>query len=192
MITRGKLYYVKHRETILQNLREKTLLKREFKVNSLKMELALTSRLEKTITPNEVYAYLGGIIDGEGSVELSFKRKECVLVPRIEISSTSTTLLEWCASVLETKYREDKWGRKVQWKRKYRIVISKQEKIAKALIKVLPYLKIKRRQAELLIKFCLNRLLSGRTPYTEEDYQLFNRIKELNMRGDTFEGRDTR
>jgi len=51
------------------------------------------------------------------------------------------------------------------------------------LEQIKPYFVAKKDQAELMIKFCESRIDNPRAPYTQEEIEIYNRIRELNRRG---------
>jgi hypothetical protein len=99
-------------------------------------------------------SYMAGLVDGEGNISLSWVG--CVgkqnLHPNIAIANSNRDVLEWVLIVvgwggISTKPRNNpKWKDAYSWRINGHLAIQ----FAKAL---LPYLKIKRIQAETLIEF---------------------------------------
>jgi hypothetical protein len=62
-------------------------------------------------------------------------------------------------------------------------VLKKQKDVLVFLEMLLPYLIIKRRQAELVIEFCKSRLAKpNHAPYDERELEVFAEVKRLNER----------
>jgi len=112
-------------------------------------------------------AYIAGIIDGEGSIRIqksSEKDWNCKYTPMISLVNTNIEVVELVASFLGgTKihtHNPSKYGypnRKIC----YQTCKAGSTSVAIILKKLLPYLMIKRRQAELLIEYSDN-LVSAR------------------------------
>lgn len=100
-------------------------------------------------------AYLAGLFDGEGSILVRVRTKNninpCVTC-HIEISLTDLAPLEWCkAATGRGSIYTLKRASNPNWSQAYRWVVSNQQ-INPILESMLPYLKIKKEQAELALK----------------------------------------
>ena len=98
-------------------------------------------------------AYLAGIIDGEGCIDIPKQSKSTVRVPRtirIVITNTSPILIDWLVHKFDGKAYERKKG---NYKHRCWSVYWHCRKAEALLVEVLPYLKIKREQAELALSF---------------------------------------
>lgn len=148
-------------------------------------------------------SYLAGLLDGEGSFEL-FKRKNSgckigyFISARIRITLVEKELIEWLKKSfggwISTRGSHGNNRTSYEW-------CLANQKIYPFLMKVLPYLKIKKPQAEILRKFLktkdsnsyvikTNKLGYGigkhkelKQDVVEFREQLFEEIRELNKRG---------
>lgn len=144
-------------------------------------------------------AYIAGLIDGEGSIMLYYRggierltdrsevryTKHNTFTPIVEITNTNVEVLNWIKSILsaggiythiyKTGNRKDISV--------YRVSSTKD--IEWLLMSILPYLRIKKKQAELLLIFCKEHP-SGKgkaKPPTEVEIDIYYNLKELNRRG---------
>jgi hypothetical protein len=130
--------------------------------------------------------YLAGLFDGEGSFVLHRKKGRLYgYAPCITITNTSKELIEWVSKTLCTPYTEVTINKRKQanWKTAYRIGIRRVLDIKVFLEQIIPFLKAKRRQAELLLEFCtyeLERKWNEAPPRIKEIYQ---ELKRLNSKG---------
>ena len=95
-------------------------------------------------------AYLAGLIDGEGSVYV-MKHRDKTFYPAISIIMTHEGVIAWVASRFGLQYsrssaRQENWAD--QWAVRLHGV-----RVQNLCRRMLPYLKVKRRQAELLLEF---------------------------------------
>jgi len=132
------------------------------------------------------WSYLAGLMDGEGHISLLKNRKHLksdgfALTLNIGITNTNLPLMKWLVSnfggVYYTRYSSDnsnpRWSDRYDWFPKGRK--NKEE----LLLGVLPYLIIKREQAEIALEFL--RLDYSKNP---EQRQVFvQRLNDLNRRG---------
>jgi len=132
-------------------------------------------------------AYLAGILDGEGCFNIyrGGKRPRIDYTGRLYVVSTDRVLIDW----LQEHFGGFTYTREVriEWKTKYEWILerSKSVEVCRA---ILPYLVIKKPQAELLILFqqsFTEMKVGGRL--TDDQRALrercFFRMKELNHRG---------
>ena len=134
-------------------------------------------------------AYIAGIFDGEGTCCLALSKttqlhhSQCYQ-PNVCISNTSKSLLESIRRDLWLGLVDDGRQEKEQWKRGYKLYF-RQHQIVPFLALILPYLRLKKRQAELLIEFCS--LKARGTQVTDEAIArrraIYNELAELNKRG---------
>lgn len=115
-------------------------------------------------TPEEI-AYFAGILDGEGTFTIYHVGK--VYSALISVASTSEELIEWLASRFAGgSYRPVAIGNReqaVQWQLRFK------PHLLVILPQVIPYLVIKKLQARLLLKYCLEFKDSRRgVPISEE------------------------
>lgn len=135
--------------------------------------------------------WLGGIIDGEGMVTAISRsernRKNKAYIPRISVVNTNQTMINECLKIFENVnisiYIQTKKG-KGTWKTKIEIIISGYKRVHKALPILIPYIRTKKRQAELLYELCISRLQKkSRESYSEYEFKLGNQIRDLNRNG---------
>jgi hypothetical protein len=130
----------------------------------------------------EFWIWLAGFFDGEGTVLVSKYTRtrdgHLRVVPEVMISNTSKPIMMDVAETIDMPLSERKReGRK--WI--YELRIRKNENIVLFLEKIIPHLRIKRAQAELLYTYCKSRVeRPWRSKYTEDEIRMFNKIRELN------------
>lgn len=130
------------------------------------------------------FAYLAGLIDGEGTVALhrhpQYKRDRIQYRPRVLVVNTHRGVLEHLRTVfggsitMQTKGITDLY----QWR-----VVGMAD-VKRILDGCMPFLIIKRERAEHLLRFVQGRLECRRgAPYTAEDEAIYQCIRSLNVRG---------
>jgi hypothetical protein len=104
-----------------------------------------------------LYSYLAGIIDGEGTIRIGFSNKDSrgnptkLYYAAVSVGMTDYRIIKLLADTFGSKVREERVpGRKLM----YRWGTSGNKAVPKILEKVMPYLIVKRRQAELVMEFC--------------------------------------
>lgn len=134
-------------------------------------------------------AWLGGIIDGEGSLTLRKhrKRKENYIIkPVIVINNTNKIIID---NIIRIYKKNDiaHWTTLVEynnkkWKNYWSISIEGLRRIDRAIKILGPWLVGKKRHAEILKKFCTSRLnkLGKHVRYSEKELKLVEEIKSLN------------
>lgn len=115
---------------------------------------------------NKKYVYLAGIIDGEGCLRFNN-------APRLHIANTSPILIKW----LITNFKGYTWTENKVYipnsKQRYTWELSAQQLLS-LLIKVEPYLLLKRRQANLIISYYKHAITQ---------YELRKELQRLNHKG---------
>ena len=109
-----------------------------------------TTKELKILTPAES-AYLAGLIDGEGAFFIQKTRKPNGLfyyMPIVVITNTSDVMIELCNTYGGNYQAQDQT---VMWKKVYRWHLQKPQMLH-YLPQILPYLKIKRKQAEVMLE----------------------------------------
>ena len=130
----------------------------------------------------EFWIWLAGFFDGEGTILISkYTRNrdgKLRVLPEVMVSNTSKPVMMNVAETIDMPLSERKReGRK--WI--YELRIRKMENIVLFLEKVIPYLRIKRVQAEILYAYCKSRdERPHRSEYSEEEIQIFKKIRQLN------------
>lgn len=111
----------------------------------------MPTRTKGTAMTEVELAYMAGIIDGEGCVNIWCRsdRKEYRL--RLSVTNCDLSLMLWIKSTFGGYlYRRE--AQKAGWKTKYEWMVTG-KLLDNVLPIILPYLKIKRRQAELAVCF---------------------------------------
>ena len=147
-----------------------------------------------TLTKEDL-AWLGGILDGEGSFLLNKRDrhgKNPGYAPRISVSNTSHMMMEEIARI-GTEAGFGTWITKVQGpssplsKRAiWQLHIAGTKRCLNALNVLLPYVRAKWDQASLLRDFCLHRLEQGHyQDYGPFDDWCFERMREFRNSSET-------
>lgn len=130
----------------------------------------------------EFWIWLAGFFDGEGSILLGRYIRKRDGLPRIKteilVVNTSKIVMQEIAEILDMPFYEEK---RPDRKYLYTVRVCKLENVVLLLEKIIPHLKVKRVQAELLYAYCMSRLQKPhRSDYTQEELQIFTKIRELN------------
>lgn len=128
-------------------------------------------------------AYLAGLIDGEGTISCSVlenKKGFLALHKQLSIFNTNIVLISWITSRFGGKVHSR--IRSSKWKEEHQVKWSATE-AAVILEAVLPFLVIKKEQAELFI--ALHKTKANTVSQETHEYRqrLCDRIQELNKRG---------
>ena len=128
-----------------------------------------------------IYPQLATAIDGEGSLSVIRHRKTKWLnyTPQIQISNKSKEWLEYFSKLGFQKIQPIKWKNRTY----YRITMRNREKVLFVLKLIIPYLIIKRKQAELLIEFCESRNTHTVGAYTDREMEIRKEIFMMNITG---------
>lgn len=104
-----------------------------------------------------LYAYMAGIVDGEGSISIISVAKLKRHVPRLTISNTNRAMIDLFEQEFGGKVRKRIWKTSTarsnakNWKPCFEWTLTAQ--MAASAVRLLyPYLRIKRRQAQLMLK----------------------------------------
>lgn len=136
-------------------------------------------------------AYIAGIADGEGYIGISKQHdgqgfRGFRYRGRIQIEMTDRHLLRWIQKTLDLGVLKKRPIRNIKWKQEYALVIS-EKAIIPALKIILPFLRLKRKQAEILLRFRLKTHRPGVKGHTLRTRKFqdssYHRIRELNRRG---------
>jgi len=138
-------------------------------------------------------AYLAGLIDGEGSICISehgrsdrpgYKRRNI----RLQIYNTNAVVLAWLQARFGGTLYCVRSG-SLKWKDQYSLTWA-EEQIVDVLNSALPYLVIKREQADIALEYQAMKMpasagrKNGHSQEASEIYQrLFARLRQLNKRG---------
>jgi len=124
--------------------------------------------------------YLACLIDSEGCICLAYGNKnKQILRPIINISNTDKFILNWAYNIIRRGWISHT-PKVLHHKVLYIYSIGSKRDAIYVLNIILPYLKIKKQQAQLLLEFCKNH---EHGKYTNRDFEIFNKIKFLNKRG---------
>ncbi len=128
-------------------------------------------------------AYLAGIIDGEGTFYIGITNNGRKFHCRIYVVNTNYDIIKWLQDTFGGLiYRRDS-KKHPEWKTKYEWVLDKKS-IDPICNKLLPYLIIKKKHAEIMIDF-RNSFIKGKRPVISEYILAFRKscyeqIKILN------------
>ncbi len=131
-------------------------------------------------------AYLAGLIDGEGTISCSITRTQrghLALHKQLSIFNTNVLLISWITARFYGKVFSRK--RSDVWKEEHQVKWSADDAVL-ILQQVLPYLVIKREQAEIFIALHKTKSYVEVTAEVQDYRQkLVQRLQELNKRGST-------
>ena len=148
--------------------------------------------------PTEVeWGYLAGMVDGEGSIYLtpSYSHGQrsnelhptwLYYEPRVSICGTCEAAIKGLADEfgghLNTRTNKG-YGRNGN-KRLHTVYWQAQGKVTDVLQHIIPTLRIKKEQAELLLEFCESRLnrSTHKASTSEREIEIYSLIKEANHR----------
>lgn len=133
------------------------------------------------VTLKAKWAYLSGIFDGEGCIGFWKSRGgHQAILARLRIINTDSDLIRFCCLVMNGKFEHRK-GQSVGWRDSYVCRIDRREDVDHALRSMLPYLRVKRRHAELVLKYFAAHAKGSH--YSPTDERLFEEMRLLNGRG---------
>lgn len=119
----------------------------------------------KLLTEGDKY-YLAALVDGEGTICASESRGK--IRPNVSVYNTSFKLVEWCQRVTGIGSCEPvERGDRPRHKRQYQWRL-RQDEMRAFLPVILPYLKIKARQAELLLELLETLSAGGKGRVTDD------------------------
>lgn len=135
--------------------------------------------------------YVAAITDGEGMITVSVKKNRAdphkggsPLTPLIGISNSKKELIDWLHSILfgstiKTGKEDIQRNRKAVWA----VQVARLLDVKCLLEQILPYLKVKRRQAELVLEFCNVRLEDSWATYNPRLFEIAKEVRKLNRKG---------
>jgi len=131
--------------------------------------------------------WLAGFLDADGSIYLTKHG------PRLDPVLCVTNTKEEVGEILKELYPFRAWQRRrrkeeIHQKDTWQWYITNQTHLIRILKDLIPYLQLKRRQAKLLLKYCLIRQekLKGPNPNRKigkEEWEIYHNLKELNRKG---------
>jgi len=138
----------------------------------------------------ESKVFLGTFLDTDGTIGISESNSGsggASYSPYVSLFSTKRKLVNKAAEILGeigNVYHQD--GQKEKWDSVHTLQIGKMSEIVGLLKAVLPYLTVKRKQAELVIQYCekrIKQLKEGRKAITDELMEIAEEVRQLNRRG---------
>ena len=136
--------------------------------------------------------YLAGFLDGEGtfSIYRIKNRRTPTLRPHICVANTNEEIIDWVKKTIGAGcLSKGRAKKKKNWKPYLTLDIYRFADIAGLIKQLLPFLKVKRKQAELLLEFCESRLRSlcgvrhNQAPYAKREYKIVDEVQQLNKKG---------
>jgi hypothetical protein len=139
-------------------------------------------KLEYKILTKEEWSYIAGFIDGEGCITLTNPKKvNTRFVGEILIVNTNIFVLRWIKHRILGNLNKRK-KQSPNHKTAYCLKISKREDIIRILDNIYPYLKIKDRQARIILDLLKSRD-SIKNKFGSKEIIAINRIRRLNKKG---------
>ena len=142
---------------------------------------------------------LAWTIAWEGSIMLTRIQAKKQITPRycvvVAVSNTKKHLLDKLQEIAQCGHvQKGRKRRKETYSQDWIWVVTKREDLKEFLSLILPYLPAKKEQAEIALQFVTRRLEltkeswrgrwhRGVSSYTEEDEQVYKKMKELNRTG---------
>lgn len=134
-------------------------------------------------------SYIAGFIDGEGCLTVSFSKRPrnvTVFSARVVIVNTDKPIINWLLKKIGGSCRK-KQNPKAHHKMSYHVTLSAQHRVVKFLKAIYPYLKVKKRQAKIIINI-LNHRSKGYRSRTlnrigKKEICALNSIRKLNKKG---------
>ena len=141
----------------------------------------------------EELAYIAGLVDGEGSFHLHKHKRNTGLITydvSFYISNTKKELIDWLnkkiegSRIQETKKNKEYLNRNIC----YLFHLTKQKNLLEFLPKIIPYLIIKRNQANIIFEFIkirssLYKRGGHNSIHSNEEEKMYFKIRNLNKRG---------
>ncbi len=134
--------------------------------------------------------YLCGLIDGEGSIffckqSCDWRPQSVVYYPKLNVGGTNPAPIKWCKDTLHIGFVH-RFKRGESEKDGWIWQIGRFDELVALLKLVKPHLKIKKKQAELVLKFIkirYTREIGQRELYSDEELEAVKTVKALNRRG---------
>lgn len=138
----------------------------------------MNTKLALDELPEWQLGWLAGFIDGEGTIGIYKHRNEEVQL-QVRVSSIDVGVMNIIADITHLGHITDVVSSNPKAKLLRCWALTAAADIYLLLVKLLPYLLIKRPQAEMMIEYCRGKLSD--TPSHNADYY-FARTKQLNKR----------
>lgn len=135
----------------------------------------------------EIYAYLAGLIDGEGTVTiLPIQPERGHYTPLVIISNTDKDLINWLKKEFGGVIKKNTSTTNLKMRKELFHWILRTRKAYELLKKCYTFLKVKKRQAEVILEFYDTIRPNSTKPLSINEInlrvQLFNKIRKLNGR----------
>jgi len=175
------------------DLKFRYMLEQPQKIGVLTMEKSSIHEVNQQVTETEL-AWLGGIIDGEGSIGINGRRNgKFNLCPVMQLSNTSPNMINKVISIFERMgikhYIQTHHLSYANPNHQdiYKVIIGRLSQMKLFLEAVIPYLVVKDGQAKMTLRFVNSRLSNGARPgnpnfcpYTEEERKFAEIVNQLN------------
>lgn len=136
------------------------------------------------------FAYLAGLIDGEGCFCISRQRNQqydCwVYFRTFVVANTDYSLMQWLVSTFGGRIKASSTRNIDKHKRRYVWLPRGKEEFEKVVLGVIPYLVIKRRQAEIFLQFIReDRAVQSdrRAARLDRKEKMYFEMRKLNRKG---------
>lgn len=134
---------------------------------------------------NTDLAYLAGIIDGEGMVNMFRYGHRSVI--EVVIANTNESIISRCNAIMTaigaSPYIRFQDRRKLGWKPTWWLRVRNQAKCQLILESVRPYIVGKLPQCDLLLQYIRSRKGKKNARLTEDEERMISSIRPLNKRG---------
>ena len=137
--------------------------------------------------PQTVWAYLAGIVDGEGTLTIlvdTWKKRgeKIVLLPLVAISNKDESLMNWLQKTFQMQWITRNGVSGFGAKRGLQTSITTYPFVRWILKNISHYLIIKKKHADLILKFieCRGQRRYN-SPYTWDDFNLLLEVRKLNV-----------
>lgn len=136
------------------------------------------------MTNKEKYAYIAGIVDGEGClcIEKYTRNNSNAYVACLTVANSRICLINWLNKQIPAEIIERHYTKK-NWNTGYTYRLRKVESLKLLLVNILPYLLIKSTQAELLLELIKITPVSGKHTndiIKKRKEEIFQEIHRLN------------
>lgn len=148
-------------------------------------------------------AYIAGVMDSDGYIgivrhpESRRKKRTISYVPRFVILQTRLEAMSLIKNLFGGYIYKLKNPKSKNWKTKYSFQINRREDVTKILTEILPYLRIKKRQAEVVLLYNsirskkLSKKKCSKNTYGNEEKKLWQNVRSLNQTGREVQNSDT-
>ncbi len=138
-----------------------------------------------------IKAYIAGFVDGDGSICITKsgknKNRPNRLLPAVCIANRNMDVINWIPKQFAGMkiYKDTHFDeRSPKYSASHRLFLFGYDSVLNFLSEISPYLIVKRKQAELVIKFIKRRKVKIKkeyhAPYDKEDYKIRKLVMELN------------